>query len=324
MQSIDSRAAGRIKAFGETLTEPIDIRFSPAQDSRNDQMRTFCEQLTQITDRIRLKIDHDENGHLPSILIGSNIRYQAVPLGRELEPFLDALRMLQTPVSEDVVARVEMVDLPVGLKIYVAQQCGFCPMVLKQLLPLPFGNANIRLTIIDAFLFEELARDHSIKAVPTIILDDQLRWTGNDIPLSELIEAMTDRDPASLPVSVLERMITDGAAFSLAAMMMKANAIFPSFIEVLLNEQFTIRLGAMSIMEEIAESAPSVGKQIIQPLTERFDTLSDTVKGDMLYVMGELQSEDALPLIRSVIRGDYDPEVIEAAREALEKFPNPA
>jgi hypothetical protein len=319
MQPIDDRAAKRIQAFDAKLTEPVTIGFAPAEDPRNAELRAFCDQLVQITENVQLNIDPDDTGSGPSILIGSGLRYQALPLGRELEPFLDALRFLSSPVSPDAGDGVGDVDLPVDLKIYVAQQCGFCPMVLKRLLPLPFANPNIRLTVIDGFLFTELAQNHSIKAVPTIILDDRLRWTGNIDP-AELIEAMVQRDPNALSASILERMITDGAAFSLAEMMMEAEMIFPAFIDVLLNEQFTVRLGAMAAMEEIAQSAPAVGEQLVAPLIERFSSLSDEVKGDMLYIMGELKSQAALPLIQDVIQGDYDPEVIEAAREALEKY----
>ena len=316
---MDKRTRTRILDFDQTLTENITIRFCPADDPRSDEFKSFCDELAGLTDRIEVSIDEKQDGNAPSILIGNGLRYQAVPIGRELNPFLDALGMLTSQVPADIIGAVSGVSFPVDLNIFIAQQCGFCPGVVRQMLPLPFANQNIRLTVIDSFLFSELSREQAIKSVPTVILDDQFRWTGS-APRAELIDAMIHRDPSTLSAPVLERMILEGNASELAGMMIKTKTLFPAFLDMLLSEQFSIRLGAMAAMEEIADSAPAVGEQIIDPLNDRFNDLSDQVKGDVLYVFGELKTDKALPLIQQVIKGAYDPEVKEAARDALENI----
>lgn len=316
---MDNRTTTRILDFDQTLAENIIIRFCPADDPRSDEIKSFCDELAGLANRIEVTIDENGDGDAPSILIGNGLRYQAVPIGRELNPFLEALRMLTGQVPADIIGAVSGVSFPVDLKLFIAQQCGFCPGVVRQMLPLPFANQNIRLTVIDSFLFSELSRKQAIKSVPAVILDDRFRWTGS-VPRAELIDAMVHRDPSRLSAPILERMILEGNASELAGMMIKTEILFPAFLDVLLSEQFSIRLGAMAAMEEIADSAPSVGEQIIDPLNDRFNTLSDQVKGDVLYVFGELKTEKALPLIQQVINGDYDPEVKEAARDALENI----
>ena len=316
---MNSAMTEKIIELDRTLKQTLTIGFSPVKDTRSDAIRSFCDELVDLSTRIQLKIDPDEDGILPAILVGSGLRYQAAPTGSELEPFFEALRMVNQPAPPEIVQAVRPVAIPVDIKIFVAPQCSFCPGVVKQMLPLPFANQNIRLTVIDSFLFSELSEKWNVKSVPTVILDGRFRWTGS-VPRTELIEAMIQRDPAALGAPILERMILEGNAFQLAEMMMTAEKIFPAFIDLLVSDQFSIRLGAMAAMEQIADSAPAVGEQIIETLNDRFTELSDQIKGDVLYVFGELKSPKALAFIKQVIDGDYDPEVIEAAEDALENY----
>ena len=316
---MDNTTRKRISEFQQTLTEKITIGFRPSDSPQSDELKAFCEEIASPGSRIEMKIESNEDGNLPSILIGTGLQYQAVPAGAELAPFLEALQLLIDPPPPEILEAVQPIEFPVDIKIFIAQKCGFCPGVVKQLLPLPFANQNIHLTIIDSFLFSEDSRERDVKSVPTVILDDQFRWTGS-VPRKELLEAMLHRDPSTLNATILERMILDGNASHLAGMMMQAEKIFPAFLDLLLNEQFSIRLGAMAAMEEIAESAPDVGEQVVGPLLDRFGDLNDQIKGDVLYIFGELKTEKALPLIRQVVEGDYDSEVKEAARDALDNF----
>jgi predicted Zn-ribbon and HTH transcriptional regulator len=57
------------------------------------------------------------------------------------------------------------------------------------------------------------------------------------------------------------------------------------------------------------------------PLWDRFDAADDKVKGDILYLVGEIDNGASIERIQKVLnkRMDYDEEIIEAAEEALEK-----
>lgn len=51
----------------------------------------FCDNLTRLAPKIKIsKVDADPQDP-PQILIGRSLRYQAVPVGYELPPFLEAL-----------------------------------------------------------------------------------------------------------------------------------------------------------------------------------------------------------------------------------------
>jgi hypothetical protein len=203
--------------------------------------------------------------------------------------------------------------------IYISPQCKFCPEAVRQLLPLLTLNSNIRLTVIDAMYFPELAEMENIQSVPTLILEDHFRWSGS-FQINEIVDVMKNRDPSMLGPVSLEMMLKEGKAGALAAMMLEKVQIFPAFYEVLAHPKWPVRLGAMVVMEELVENNLDLATQILKPLWERFHKVDDRVKGDLLYLFGQLKRTEILPQLQAILNGDYDPEVLEAAQEALDKI----
>ncbi len=239
-----------------------------------------------------------------------------------MPPFIEALAALDSgplQVTESIKSRLKENNLPATLTAFIAPQCTFCPKVISQLIPLSMVESGVRLIVIDGTLFPEMAQAHMIQSVPTILLDDQFRWTGS-VSLDELIDALSTRDPALLGAASLESILKDGQAGHLAAMMLDAQKIFPAFYELLTHEKWPVRLGAMVVMEEIAAQAPAIASEAIDPLWGRFEGVSDQIKGDLLYLFGEIGDHRAISWLKNVLDGDFDAEVKEAAREALEKL----
>ena len=312
----------QISKFGAELSDTVKITLFETPHEKTNAVRLFCETLSQLVPKIRVtKEDGDPHGP-PMIEIGNGIRYQGRPSGTELEPFLDALALNDSATHrfpESLQNRLDKLELPAVLTLYVAPQCKFCPEVVRKLLPLPQLNDNIILTIIDGTQFPELMQEHKIQAVPTLFLDDQFRWTGS-VELDEIIDLMIDRDPGLLGAASLEMILKDGNAGQLAGMMLDEDKIFPAFYDVLSHPSWSTRLGAMVVMEELVSKRPELAQQVINPLWERFAKLSEQAKGDILYVFGEIGKPDAVPALESVLNGDHSADVKEAADDALSKI----
>ena len=236
-------------------------------------------------------------------------------------PAIEALQLVDsgTPqVGEKTAAGLAKIDLPTHLVIYVSPQCTFCPGAVRQLLPLLTLNPQIRLTVVDAMHFPELAEKNNIQSVPTLILEDQFRWTGTFQP-DEIVEMMVNRDPSVLGPASLEMMLKEGRAGQLTEMMLKKAQIFPAFYELLTHTKWPVRLGAMVVIEEIIEKNPDLASQTINPLWRQFDKVDNRVKGDLVYILGQMSPEETTPLLEGILNGEYEAEVKEAAKEALEK-----
>ena len=311
-----------ISGLNARISETVKITIYKTEHEINRSFEKFCEKLSQLVPKIRV-VKEDGNPQAgPAIGIGSGIQYQAIPTENELEPFLEALVYAdgQLPeVSQSLKEQLKDIQLPAIVKLYVAPQCKFCPGVVRQLLPLPEMNSNIRLTIVDCTQFPDAMEANKIKSVPTLILDERFRWTGQ-IDLNEIISMMKDRDPGALSAASLEMMIADGNAGQLAGMMIDEGQIFQAFYEVLTHYSTFVRLGAMMAMEELIEEKPDLAVTAITPLWEKFGAVSESVQGDILYMLGEMGHPDATVAVESVLSGDYSVEVKEAADEALEKI----
>ncbi|MCK4425646.1 MAG: hypothetical protein KAV69_02780, partial [Deltaproteobacteria bacterium] len=101
----------------------IRIGLIRAEDDRSKQIQEFCEDFSRLASGVRIEREENDGEQAPEISIGENISYQAVPLGKELVPFLDALSgratlagKLPSPVRDSL----NQLKIPAMLKVYIA------------------------------------------------------------------------------------------------------------------------------------------------------------------------------------------------------------
>ena len=314
----------QLNKLNQSLTGEIKIGSTAAGHPQGQVFREFCDHLAQLVPNIKITSEDGSSKQPPEIQIGNGLRYQAIPTGLEIQPFTEALAALDSEsspisMSESIQMKLQQNELPATLIAFISPHCTFCPQVIRQLIPLSMADAGVQLIIIDGNLFPELAQRHKIQSVPTILLDEQFRWTGS-VPLEEIVDAISTRNPALLGAASLESILKDGQASHLAAMMLDINEIFPAFYDLLIHDKWPVRLGAMVVMEEIAQEDPDLAAEAIAPMWDHFENSADQIKGDILYLFGEIGEQSVIPRLGEVIKGDYDNEVKEAAQEALEKL----
>ena len=308
--------------LNDGLSSDIKIGLAGAGHPQRQMFQKFCDNLVQLVPKIRVVKEDSSPQQPPQIFIGHGLRYQALPGGLEMPPFIEALTALGSEpiqISESIKSRLKKNNLPATLIVFMAPQCTYCPQVISQLIPLSMIEAGVQLIVIDGTLFPDAAQTQQIQSVPTILLDKQFRWTGL-VPLDEIIDAICTRNPVLLGTTSLESILNDGQASHLAAIMLDAQEIFPSIYELLINDKWSVRLGAMVVMEEIAEKNPGMASEAIDPLWAHFEGVADQVKGDILYLFGEIGDPRVIPWLVEVTTGEFDAEVKEAAKEALEKI----
>ena len=305
----------------EDVSNEISITCNVSDDHRTEMFSSFCEQLSRPSPAVVVTYRKaDEAKELPSIEINKRLIYHAIPEGPELAPFLEALTHVSDgppPVHPDIEARLKNLKAPCFLKLFIAPECPYCPQMVMDLAPLTLINELVKLTIIDGTLFPEMAEPLDIKSAPTLLFDDRMRWTGQT-PLNEILEVMLNQDPSLLSAASIEGLLGDGRADLVAQMMMAEGNIFPAFIDMLMNEKWSVRLGAMVVMEEIIELDKGLAEQCIEPLWERLPDLNKQVRGDVVYILGEAGTGDILPRLEAVLSDTTDVETMEAVKEAIE------
>ncbi len=312
-----------IKRWNDGLSGKIEIDLILTEDKRSTGFREFSEKLSNLASKLSINQIEDDENPAPAIKLGRSIYYHAIPLGTELEPFLEALTLLDSnsfKLTGEVQDRLDKVKISADLKLYIAKQCPFCPESVRQLIPLTFANELIKLEIIDGTLFPEIAELNNIRSAPTLLLDENFRWTGAT-DLNEIVEIILNRNPSNLSTSSIIGLLKEGNAAQVAEMMLENNSIFPAFINALINEKWSVRLGAMVAFEYIAEKNESLASRIINPMWEHFQRVEDRIKGDIIYILGETGNIEIVPELEKIsYSGIYHDEVRNAAREALKKI----
>jgi hypothetical protein len=296
------------------------LRLVATPDGRCVEMAEFCERVAALLPQVSITREEGTGEEHPLILMPNGVRFRGVPKGNEVPPFVEALAGKIPPLSDRLRGRLDGAPHPpADLDLFVTAQCTFCPAAVRRGMALAAASPLIRLTIIDAGLFPEIAHQQGIQAVPTLVLDGQFRWTG-EIAMEAVIDLLATRDPASMGPASLEMLLKEGAARRLARMMADRNSVFPALIELLCHEQWPVRLGAMVCVEELNAIAPGLGRGAIDALWGRFESAADQVKGDILFLCGEIGWPQMIARIKAVLQGGVAAEVREAAEEALAKL----
>jgi hypothetical protein len=191
--------------------------------------------------------------------------------------------------AADIQNRIQM---PGVVRVYVSPVCPHCPGALGRWLYMAaWAPDRVDLHVIDAAVFSESAARDNVKSVPTAILDDQFRWTGV-VAVAELLDIFEKRNPADLSADTVKKIISDGDAEGLAALMAGANSVIPGFLDLLAHPKWPTRLGAMVAFEYLAETAPDLARQALEAMWNRFTALDDAVKGDMIHLFGVLNDSE--------------------------------
>lgn len=222
-------------------------------------------------------------------------------------------------MSEAMRDRLAGSNLPAVLELFVAPHCIHCPQAVRTLMPLAAASPRIQMTVIDGALFSEVAEQAGVQTAPTAVLDGRFRWTGT-IPVDELVSMIATRDPLTLGPASMELMLKEGAARRLAQMMAEAQALFPALLDLLCHDKWPLRLGAMVAVEELDALRPDLAARAVEGLWERFENAPDPVKGDILFLCGEVGGRHLMERVQRVADGTHAAEVREAASEALEKL----
>ncbi len=228
-------------------------------------------------------------------------------------------------LSNEIMAKLASIKEPFEAKLYVARQCPHCPHFIQTVLPIALSSENIRLNIIDGTIATEQAAADNIMSVPCLILDG-FRCSGSKITPSELIDIIINivvkHDPAGLTTSSLKNILEDGKADWIAQQMVDTNTLFKGFIGLITHEIWSVRLGAMVVLEEIAQQAPELALTIAPELLNLFSKADIPTQGDILYALGMVGDKAVKDsIIRFMDNQQINhADVIEAAEDAIDSI----
>ena len=322
MSSTLEERKDEISRWSESLAGPVELGLLRSSDQRTEALAVFCGELHQMAPAVVVREKEAEGDALPAIRIGDSWTFHMVPEKRELTPFLDLLAKVATGdpgLPPELTQKIETVTVPALVELYVSTQCPNCPAVMDRISPFPLSNARIAMQIVDGLLFPEMVEKRAVRAVPTVLLADGIRFTGQ-VRAEEVVEGLLNGDPARMGAGAFARMIHAGDAEGLAGMMIERGQVFPGVLDLVAGDLFSLRLGAMVALETVGEEAPGLAKEALERLWDRMGGADLSARGDMVYLIGELGDDRWRPRLEALLDQSREPELREAIRDALESL----
>lgn len=318
-ETLQSRASD-IRDWNESLPGKITLRFVRTPDERSALFGDYLDGLSALAPKVGVSRTEGGPDEMPSIRLRESWTFHMVPEAKELDPFLGLLRAAAgadaSGVSEEVKEKLHEIEEPSLFDIFVSTRCPNCPAVMDRLSRFPLVNPLIHMRVIDGLLFHERALEKSVRAVPTLFLADGQRFTGQVRP-EEVADGLVRGDPSRMSSEAFARMIRAGDAGGLAEMMIGRGQVFPGVVELLAGEDFSLRLGAMVTIEEVAEASPRLALEALEHMWARMDGSPVSVRGDIVYLIGEFGDGSWILRLESLLIREPSPEVLEALEEAL-------
>lgn len=320
-KTLEARS-GEIRSWGESLSSGVDLRLVKTDDKRTPLFTAFAEDLCGLVPGIRLTEERGENGAPPAIQLEDSWTLHLLPEGKELDPFLELLRNISTggpQIPTQLMEQLKPIEIPVVVDVFIATHCPNCPAVMAHIALFPFANRLVQVRAIDGMLFPEMAQERGIRAVPTVLLEDGHRFTGQIRP-GEVAQGLVNGDPAQMGTGAFARMINAGDASGLARMMLNRRQVFPGVMDLLASEMFSLRLGAMVALEEIGEADPALALEALAFIWERMEKAGLSAQGDMVYLIGELGNESWMSRLEDLLEKTTSKDLRDAIEEAIESL----
>ena len=314
---MDNMTKERIKAW-TPLGRPT-LGIANTEHPEQKKFESFARQWQEISASISWR-QSSQPAALPGFFLKNNILYSALPLERELLPFLKGLDSLEKPhPANDIQKTLDNIEAPCRLTLYIALQCPHCPGMVERLIPLAAACEKIYLHIIDGSLFPDKAQEDKVMSAPCLILNDDTRWTGA-VAEEEIVDMIVNKESMDLDTKALKTILEDGRAEWITQRMLTSNRLFKGFSGLLLHETWSVRLGAMVVVEALAVKAPALCSDLEKILIEVFSTKDIPVQGDILYALGEIGTPDTLNWIAAQQEALSHEDLKDAAKDAIQSI----
>ncbi len=310
----------KITDWAASQTRPHTLYLSDTRHPEQPAFDAYASDLARMAPGIRIVLS-DRPRPIPAFFTADNISFSTLPLDKELAPFLEALSFQNHPptLPDHVQAKLAQLSHPCHLTLFIAVQCPHCPDMVRSLIPLAVHSKHIFLEIIDGSLFPQTARENQVMSVPCLILDQDFRWTGH-AALNEILTQAIERDPSRLSAATFRQILEQGDADWVCRQMIQADTLFKGFMDLLLHPEWSVRLGAMVVVETLAQEAPPLAARLCPVLVQAFENQTVSVQGDILYALGEAGDPAARAWIEQIMPDLTHPDLVDAARDALESI----
>lgn len=173
---LDNNLKNQLAQYFDLLQTEVTIGLSAHNDENSKKVKEFVEEVAALSDKISL-VEKDlalkPSFEIKGPFDHGQIIFAGLPLGHEFASF--ALAMLQAggvkpKVDKSTKSRIKGLG-QANFETIVSLSCHNCPDVVQALNIMAILNPEINHTMIDGSMFQDLAEDRDVLAVPAIFKD---------------------------------------------------------------------------------------------------------------------------------------------------------
>lgn len=203
----NAEVSSQIKSILDGMINPITIKlFVDGDCDTCQETKQLLTETAELSDKITLITQEvsDASDDLvtyniemtPSfVFLDADLNYRGVkfngiPAGHEINSFLSAIMEMSGvtyELSNDVLKRIEKINKPVDIKVFVTLSCPHCPGAVQTAHRIAMLNPNVKGQMIEAQTFYDLSNKFNVSGVPKIIINDSLELLGNQ-PIEEFLK----------------------------------------------------------------------------------------------------------------------------------------
>jgi len=310
-----------------SLPTPLTLRYSPGGEQK--AARAMDEWVKALVDEAGGQLvckeeEVDDEPFLPRLSVStkaaSSVHYHFVPEGPEVAVFREFLweAALQGDAESTDSPEPTQTGPDREMLLFVSTHCPNCPHAVRTIHALTRKLPNLAAHLFEAMLHTDLAEKHTIQSVPTLLIDQELRYVGG-LDEEKLFSLLSAGDPESFLHEKIRKQIKEGGS-ALEAAEWIAGGGDPSFLAADLGAStFEERIALLRALEEALETDPRSLDRMVDPLLPHLEAENPSVRGDIADLLGKIGDRKALPAIKKLL-DDPDPNVVEAAEEAVENL----
>ncbi len=174
---LDKNLKSQLAQYLDMLKTEVTIGLSVSNDEKSKKVSDFVNEVAELSDKV--KVEEKELEYTPSFELKGTfehgrIIFAGLPLGHEFASF--ALAILQVggiepKVDESTKKRIASITDTQHLETIVSLSCHNCPEVVQSFNIMAVLNPNINHTMIEGSMFQDIAEDREVLAVPAIFKD---------------------------------------------------------------------------------------------------------------------------------------------------------
>jgi glutaredoxin-like protein len=178
---LERKAVSRLYIPGAAAPEP----------DAGAELSLLLNELVALSPRLKLTTEEVPGGNLPSLTISSvktrgKMRYIGLPAGHEMATLVAAIMDVGVAgelIPAEIVARIDAIEHPVHIQVFVTPSCQYCPQQARVALQLAMVSSKVSADIIEIEEFPDLMDKYQVRGVPHTVLNETETLLGAAPPM---------------------------------------------------------------------------------------------------------------------------------------------